>query len=166
VAWFIENVLDTLGASPIYLISSDGPDKTDLEKLATTRPNVRLLGKVDDMFLSTLYAGTDIFIMPNIDITGDAEGFGFVAIEAAAHGLPVVAARLDGIPNAIHDDRNGKLVTPGAADEFIYVINQWVNNPQDRQDFGQAAKAYTVRHFSWDDRVKQYQELFLLLLKP
>jgi glycosyltransferase involved in cell wall biosynthesis len=50
-----------------------------------------LLGKVSDLDKKILYNTADVFVMPNIKVEGDIEGFGIVAIEASSVGLPVIA---------------------------------------------------------------------------
>ena len=52
--------------------------------------HVELLGFTDDEQLARLYAAADVFVFPLIETKGDVEGFGMVAIEAAAHGTPTV----------------------------------------------------------------------------
>ncbi len=166
VAWFIENVLNHLsGENPLYLVASDGPERDRIKALAENRTDIRLLGKVDHEQLKLLYAGADIFVMPNIDEPGDAEGFGFVAIEAAINGLPVAASRIEGIPSAIHDGQNGILVTPGDAEGYTKTLNKWLKDPEARVAFGSTSRAYTKRHFNWDDRVTQYKALFATLTR-
>ena len=53
---------------------------------------VRILGRVGEELLATLYSGADLFVMPNIPVPGDMEGFGVVMLEAGLNGLPVLAA--------------------------------------------------------------------------
>lgn len=164
VAWFIANVLPALKAlNPLYLVASDGPERADIERVIRVhqmQDYVRLLGRVDDAGLQSLYYGSDLFVFPNISVPGDAEGFGFVAVEAAAAGLPVIASRIDGIPDAIHHEQNGLLVAPGEAAGYIEAITYWAHHPIQRRRFGETARAYTVEHFRWEHVAKQYQELF------
>jgi glycosyltransferase involved in cell wall biosynthesis len=57
------------------------------------------------------FRAADLFVMPSL-----REGFGMVALEAMASGVPVVASRLEGVTDTFIDDgRNGLLVTPGDA---------------------------------------------------
>lgn len=75
--------------------------------------NIRFLGKVNDEELETIYSAADVHVFPVRDIPGDPEGFGMVAVEAAAHGLPTVAYATGGVVDAIAEGRSGRLVRPG-----------------------------------------------------
>jgi phosphatidylinositol alpha-1,6-mannosyltransferase len=75
--------------------------------------NLRLLGPCNDDTLSQAYFAADVHVFPVRDMPGDVEGFGMVAIEAAAHGLPTVAFAVGGVPDAVSPGRSGHLVQPG-----------------------------------------------------
>ncbi|MCH8063303.1 MAG: glycosyltransferase family 4 protein, partial [Chloroflexi bacterium] len=129
VAWFVTHVLPRLPEGTTYMIVGEG-DQADVVRAAATRAavaeRVRLLGRVSDEILALAYHAADIFVMPNVRVNGDMEGFGLVALEAAVAGLPVVASRLDGITEAVHDGRNGLLVTPEAPEEYVTVLRDLV----------------------------------------
>ncbi|GAA4853424.1 glycosyltransferase family 4 protein [Luteimonas vadosa] len=74
---------------------------------------VRMLPPCDDHALSAAYRAADAYVFPVLDLPGDVEGFGMVAIEAAAHGLPTVAFKVGGVPDAIVEGGTGHLVEPG-----------------------------------------------------
>lgn len=74
--------------------------------------NVILLGRCDDEVVLAAYQASQVHVFPVIEIPGDVEGFGLVALEAAASGLPTVAFRVGGIPDAIGEGASGTLVAP------------------------------------------------------
>jgi len=102
-----------------------GPDQDEILRVAReagVSDSLWLAGSVDDPRLLDLLGTADIFVMPNIAVSGNVEGFGIVAIEAAASGLPVVASRLEGIPDAISDGKNGCLVTPEDSAAYVSAL--------------------------------------------
>ncbi|HEY4121926.1 MAG TPA: glycosyltransferase, partial [Byssovorax sp.] len=75
---------------------------------------VALAGFVDDAELPALYRLADVFaLVPDGDDASDVEGFGVALLEAAATGLPAVAARTGGVPEAVEDLVSGLLVPKG-----------------------------------------------------
>jgi glycosyltransferase involved in cell wall biosynthesis len=162
VAWFVRHVLPQLD-DVLYVVVGVGPEQATIERAAAetgTASKLWLTGKISDERLSQLLGGGDIFVMPNIQVQGDTEGFGIVAIEAAACGLPVVAARLEGIPDAISDGENGKLLPSGDAEAFTSAVRNLVASPSEREKLGARAKAFTRKHNSWPSIIKRYAALF------
>jgi glycosyltransferase involved in cell wall biosynthesis len=89
-------------------IAGAGPELERLQGLARTLgigACVRFRGAVRDM--AAFYRGIDCLVHAPL-----TEAFGLVAIEAAAHGCPVVAAAVDGLPEAVADGVTGYCVPP------------------------------------------------------
>jgi len=84
--------------------------------------NIRFLGKVSDKELSALYGAADLHVFPVREIPGDPEGFGMVAVEAAAHGVPTVAFATGGIADAVADGQSGSLIPAGDYAAFAEVV--------------------------------------------
>jgi glycosyltransferase involved in cell wall biosynthesis len=127
IHWFVEQVMPMLDEQYIYVIAGDGPESPALS--ATVRRlglggRVYLLGGIPDADKYCLYRHAELFIMSNIPVPGDAEGFGITVIEAAACGLPAVVANLEGIPDTIIDGVTGTLVQAGNAGQFAGAIRQ------------------------------------------
>jgi glycosyltransferase involved in cell wall biosynthesis len=166
--WFVQNVFPKLPKETLYLIAGEGPEKEKLNQLikrAHLEKRVILLGKVSDETRLQLLKAADIFLMPNIKVKNDMEGFGLVALEAVVCGLPVIAAKLEGITEAIQDRKNGFLVDPHNVDGFIRLINFVNSNPQKINDFVNKAQKYTLARFSWNSIIKIYQTQFSQLIK-
>lgn len=93
-----------------YLIVGSGDDETRLRQLAAasgTGEKIIFAGAVSAGELPEYFQLADVFAMPS---TG--EGFGIVYLEAAAAGLPVIAANRDGSRDALADGRIGVLIDP------------------------------------------------------
>lgn len=76
--------------------------------------NLRFVGVITDpSALSQAYRCAAVHVFPVRERAGDPEGFGMVAIEAAAHGLQTAAYATGGIVDAVAEGVSGKLATPG-----------------------------------------------------
>lgn len=123
--WFIREVMLRLDASYSYLIAGDGPERLALEQAIVAcglRERVFLLGQISEGEKEWLLRTARLFIMPNIPVPGDVEGFGLVLTEAATRGLMSVASDIDGIPDAVVPGETGILARPFDADSFVTAI--------------------------------------------
>ena len=94
----------------IYVIAGDGDDRLRLEALSkqcNVEAFVKLVGRVAEEEIIDHYNVADAFAMPS---TG--EGFGFVFLEAAACGLPVLGGGVDGSADALLDGELGIMIDP------------------------------------------------------
>lgn len=80
---------------------------------AGVEQNLCFLGRCDDGTLGAAYQAADLHIFPVLELPGDVEGFGMVALESAAHGLPTIAFAVGGVSDAVQDEQTGTLVEPG-----------------------------------------------------
>jgi glycosyltransferase involved in cell wall biosynthesis len=151
-----------------YLIIGEGPERDLIETRITSlhlNNHVVLLGRVDDDTLRAAYHLADLFVMPNIPVQNDIEGFGLVALESAAAGRYVVASKLDGIPEAIVPGENGTLLDPLDSEAFVTTILDLLADDPGRKALGQRAREYTRSHYSWDIVATRYMEVFTRVVK-
>jgi phosphatidyl-myo-inositol dimannoside synthase len=162
-AWFAGHVLPRLPAEVLYIIVGSGPE-TEAIRSAAVRAGVsdRLLltGSVSEDALRVLYNTADIFVMPNILVENDAEGFGLVALEAASCARPVVASAVEGIVDAVYDGRNGVLVEAENADSFAEKISLLLSDAHRRETLSATAREFTLSRFSWNVIVQKYLDAF------
>lgn len=164
VAWFVAEVLPRLPEDVVYVVVGEGKARPAIEAAIATsgaHDRVILLGQVPDTQRDTLYAIADCFVMPNVMVPGDVEGFGLVALEASVTGLPVVAARLEGIVDAVHDGGNGRLVEPGDAAGFAKAVLEVLEYPPEQCA---AIREYTLSRFSWQAMAEAYGKAMAELL--
>ncbi|MEH6588511.1 MAG: glycosyltransferase family 4 protein [Halioglobus sp.] len=95
--------LVVIGDNPDQGLTSHGEQEQVLKAVqqAKLEDHVRFLGAIADEDLLAGYAVADVQIFPLVDVPGDVEGFGMVAIEAAACGTPTVAFNTGGVADAI-----------------------------------------------------------------
>ncbi len=161
VAWFIRNVLPTLPQNVIYAIAGDGPDRDNIHTAiadANMHDRVIMLGRVSDEDRLTLFHSCDLFIQPNIPVDGDMEGFGIVVLEAGSAGIPVIAAALEGLKDAITHGKNGLLVPTQDADAWRKQITTCLADDFDRMAFGRAAHAYIAQNNDWNVIAQRYRD--------
>lgn len=166
VAWFVSHVLPALTERHkdiLYLVAGEGAERRAIEAQIAKHDlskHVKLLGRVSDETRSLLYQSSDIFVMPNIIVPGDMEGFGIVAHEAATAGLPVVASGIEGIVDSVVDGKNGILLPTRDSDAFTKEIERLIVDPSSRKRFGKQARTYTLAHFSWKHIATEYVALY------
>jgi glycosyltransferase involved in cell wall biosynthesis len=152
VAWFIANVFPNLDDDYIYLVAGDGPEKANIQEvIKSTRlqSRVKLLGKISNLDLKILYSTADVFVMPNIPVEGDMEGFGIVAIEASSAGLPVVASDLEGIRDAIIEGKTG----------YFTKDKNWKDKILHAQSLRKTSVAKIIQNnYSWRTIAQNYKE--------
>jgi phosphatidylinositol alpha-1,6-mannosyltransferase len=158
VAWFVSEVLPLLPDDVTYVVAGEGRARPDIEAATVAAglgDRVVLLGRVPDAQRDLLYLSADCFVMPNIVVAGDVEGFGLVALEASVVGVPVVAARLQGIVDAVHDGSNGELVDSADAAGFARaVLRALARSPAERA----AIRDYTLAQFTWQAMAEAYDK--------
>jgi glycosyltransferase involved in cell wall biosynthesis len=171
VVYFLTEVMPRILAHRqdiCYLIVGEGPQRDLIEtRIASLHleDHVGLLGRVDDDTLRAAYHVTDLFVMPNIPVQNDIEGFGLVALEAAAAGRYVVASRLDGIPEAIVPGENGMLLDPLDSEAFASTILELLDDDEERKRLGNNAREFVRNHYSWDIIARRYQQIFFRVIQ-
>ncbi len=164
IHWFIDNVIARLTAEVrdfVYIVAGDGPMRHGIENIIRNKGlsgQVVLLGKIGDALLKVFYNISDIFIMPNIPVEADIEGFGLAMLEAASCEVPVIASDLDGIRDAISDGKNGYLVAPFDSDAYLAKIKELLSI--DNRDFNKKAREFTVANYNSDKVASEYLDKF------
>lgn len=108
--------------------------------------NVTFFGDVSNEELEDLYARADIFSMTSVNFKKSVEGFGLVYLEAAAHGLPIIAHRVGGVEEAVSHGENGILVEPGNKTELTAAFTKLVQDKTLRLKLGENGKKWARRN--------------------
>ena len=99
--------------------------------------------------VGAFYTLADLFVMCSVQ-----EGLGTAVLDAMALGVPVVATKAGGIPEAVLDNHTGKLVPPGdpvaLAEEIVYMLC----HPEEARRMGCHGQANVRRHFSIEAMVQ------------
>lgn len=163
VAWFVDNVMPIVRRSDsrvLYFVAGSGPDLEDIQhKIHKHRleDNVILLGRISDKARNLLYNISDLFVMPNISVPGDVEGFGLVATEASSCGTPIVGADLDGVSDAILPGTTGIRLPSEEPERWAHTVASELGcSSFNRTD----VRASTLETFSWHSSAASYLDIF------
>jgi glycosyltransferase involved in cell wall biosynthesis len=126
----------------------------------------RALGMADKMIFAgwredvpAILSVMDAMVLPSMN-----EAVGMALIEAQAHGVPVVASKVGGIPEIVKDGRTGILVPPSDAGKIAEAVITLLNDKAKRDDMGRAGKAWVRDKFKASDMVNKTSTLYLELL--
>lgn len=105
--------------------------------------HIKFLGVITDKtLLATAYEAADVHVFPVRHIPDDPEGFGMVAIEAAAHGLQTVAFATGGVVDAVRHGESGYLVGSNNYTELSSRVIELLNKPLNKKNTSNFAQSF------------------------
>jgi phosphatidylinositol alpha-1,6-mannosyltransferase len=136
-----------------YAVAGIGSRRDSLEALVSELglgDAVRFLGFVPDDELPALYNAADVFVLASRRYDLLVEGFGIAIVEASASGLPVIASRSGGIPEAVREGETGFLVDPDDPAAVAGPAIRLLGDEVLRRRMGAAGRAAVEGHYNWD----------------
>ncbi len=153
---FVDATIQASGVPLRLVLIGDGPLRGDLENL------IRDSGVIDQVWMAgnrkdvpDLLRALDIFVLPSL-----GEGISNTILEAMACGVPVVATRVGGNPELVHDGRTGYLVAPANPTQMARAITHYATHQNDARAHGAAGRERVVRDFSMDNMVARYMAVY------
>ena len=132
-----------------YTVAGAGNQRPELERLVAElglSSRIRFVGKVTIDQLRVLYSQADLFVLTSSIIPGSHEGFGIVYLEAAAAGVPSLAARLAGAVEAISEGASGFFVEQPTVGELSTALARFLSG--DLAFNAETCRAF-AQHFRW-----------------
>ena len=141
------SLLDDIPARFIFA-GPTGPLEQTVRSLVSgySQERVEFRGQLRSDEVPTLLAEADIFVFPTVWGT---EGFGMVAAEAMACGVPVVASRIAAIPEVVLDGETGLLAEPGDPVDLASKLRLLLQDPGQRRRLGNAGTKH-AQQYRWD----------------
>jgi L-malate glycosyltransferase len=134
----------------------DGPERGDLERQVVSyslSDAVEFVGEQPDIV--PWLSAADLFLLPS-----SQESFGMAALEAMACEVPVIASRVGGLPEVVHDGITGFLCDPddleGMAERGVAVLR----DPELRQRIGKAGVEHVRSNFCDGAIVPRYEAFY------
>ncbi|MCS7156826.1 MAG: glycosyltransferase [Blastocatellia bacterium] len=143
-----------------FLIVGEGERRLELERLVETRglkACLRFAGYREDV--PRLLAAMDVFVLSSI-----YEGMPFAILEAMAAARPVVATRVDGVPEVVAEGETGLLVPPRAPERLAEAIGFLLAHPDRAREMGRRGRERVRTEFSWERMVKTIEQLYRTLM--
>jgi glycosyltransferase involved in cell wall biosynthesis len=138
-----------------FVVAGDGPA---CELLAgEAPPNTTFVGEVHGAELARLYASADLFCFPSTTDT-----FGQVLLEAAASGLPVIAAAAGGALELVEDGETGMLVPPDDPAALADAVRSLARHPHRRALLAAAARTRALEH-TWERSLEELRTSYELV---
>lgn len=132
-------------------ISAEDLATSSLAK-AVAGGKVLLAGYQENLF--DFFAGLDVYIMPS-----RAEGLGSSALLAMAHGLPVIATKVGGLPEVVEEGITGWLVPPDSSAALADAMAAAAPDPARLKELGNNARLRS-KEFSADKMVERTEDLY------
>jgi glycosyltransferase involved in cell wall biosynthesis len=128
----------------------DGPLRGELDELAGG--DVEVIGSVPDVSPHLDWAG-------GLILTSRTEGLPGVVLEAAAAGLPVIAADVGGVRDAVDDGVSGWVVPAGDEAAFTRALQSLSADPGRAASFGEAGRRRVAEQFLFAHSFDRWDEL-------
>lgn len=128
----------------VCLFVGEGECRETLRALAREKgveQSCRFVGSRDEVI--DWYAVADVVVLPSL-----SEGFPFVVLEALAMSRPVVATRVNGVPEIIEGDKTGLLVPPRDPEALEGAIRRILHDPAWAAQMGRAGRARVAARFT------------------
>jgi colanic acid/amylovoran biosynthesis glycosyltransferase len=148
----------------LLTVAGEGPLRVELESFAAQlgmAGRVHFAGFLQQAELRALFASAHLFLHPSETTSeGDREGVPNALLEAMATGLPVVATRHGGIPEAVVEGVSGRLVAEGDAEALAAALTQLAAEPARYAQMSIAAREGVAAEFDSTTQARRLEALY------
>ncbi len=145
------------------MLIGDGPERLFIQQLVKElklSDSVFFLGEQDH--LEPLFFCADLFLLPS-----EQESFGLTALEAMACGVPVIAARVGGLPEVISHGETGFLFPVGETKMMAEEAMRLLSDPEKHKSFRVAARLRAENNFNSRRIIPEYEKFYTeIMQKP
>lgn len=144
-----------------FVVAGAGPEEQNLRRLTRElgiAEHVTFLPNLSD-FTPALEA-MDIFCLPSL-----SQGLGTVMLEAMALGRPVIATKVGGVFQVVHDGKTGLLVPPSNSAQLADRMLELLDDPLKARRLGQAAHEVVESQFNLERMVSQTADVYREMLE-
>lgn len=132
----------------------------EIAKAHNIEQHITFSGKVTDLELSGFFYLSDIHVFPVKYILEDPEGFGMVAIEAAAHGKPTIAFAVGGVVDAVQHKETGYLIESQDYQSMTEALVQVLEN---KNLISETICIQYAEQFAWYNLKNKFEKIIVTL---
>jgi glycosyltransferase involved in cell wall biosynthesis/predicted metal-dependent phosphoesterase TrpH len=141
------------------VVAGDGPYLAEMKRSLADLPAF-FLGQQNDLQLSPLYAGSDLFVFPSRTDT-----LGQVVMEAQASGLPALVSDQGGPRELVEDGASGVVVTGRSALDWCRAMDELLGDEPRRQRMARTS-AQRADRYSLEQTFGQFWADHLRIVEP
>ena len=146
------------------LMVGEGPYRAHLEKLVAklaVESSITFIGRIQYAELPRYISCGDIFAMPSRSrLAGlEVEGLGIVYLEASACGLPVIAGKSGGAPDAVVEGETGITVDGREPSEIARAVTLLLDDPIKAREMGLRGREWIISNWRWEIWARKFAEL-------
>jgi phosphatidylinositol alpha-1,6-mannosyltransferase len=146
------------------VLVGQGPYLEHLAKLVAVnnlQDSVSFIGRIQYQQLPNYICVGDIFVMPSRSrfMGLEVEGLGIVYLEASACGLPVIAGKSGGAPDAVIDGATGVVVDGTDNDEIASAVTSLLSDPDRAKAMGERGRQWIIDDWRWEIWSERFEVL-------
>ena len=146
----------------LYIIAGSGVELENLKKITLELDivkNIIFLGDINENQKKFVFKNTNLMVMPTLDESkkNSIEGFGIAYLEAAYYGIPSIASKVGGTPEAVIHNETGIIISDMS--ELYYSIKDLLVNKVKLDELGRKAKLRAENDFTWESIGNKYLQL-------
>lgn len=137
------------------MMIGEGPEKRKAIRYVSDnklKDKVLFLGNSNEIDKILCYS--DLFLLPS-----EKESFGLSALEAMAHGVPIISSNAGGIPEVNLNGKTGFISNIGDTDSMINNAMSLLSNPQKHKLFKKQAQLQ-AKKFDLESVVNSYERIY------
>jgi glycosyltransferase involved in cell wall biosynthesis len=145
----------SIGAEPWYINSI----QDEISKVSGFA-NIILLGDILHDKMVQYYSIANLVIIPSL-----IEAVSLAALEAMSMGIPIIATKVGGLPEIIHHEKTGLLVSPKSSQELADMITRCLTEDRLISELGRNARQFVCDNYTWQNiaskTINIYQKVML-----
>jgi len=144
-------------------MSGDGPIREKLQEKVKAEKinNVRFLGYIKHEDLCQEIKNSLAVVLPSECYENNPVS----VMEAFAMGVPLIGARIGGIPELVRNNETGLTFEPGDSKDLASKIEYMANNPDEAAEMGEKARAFVEQELNAEKHYQKLMEIYKRVIR-